>query len=307
MIDILLATYNGERFLEEQLESLISQEFSDWRILARDDGSSDATLAILKRYRERLGGKLLLVENDGVRLGAAGSFSELMRHSGAPYLMFCDQDDVWLPGKVVKTLGKMREMEARHGAEAPLLVHTDFRVVDESLQSLAPSGWGYQKSDPDRSDLNRLLVQNVATGCTVMVNGTLRDLALPIPSGTLMHDWWLALIAAAFGAIGYLAEPQLLYRQHGVNAVGAKGWSSVSFLKQLRSLGEVRGALQRTRRQGALFAQRYGDSLPTGKRELLQAFAQLEETGFFLKRCLIVRYGFFHSGLLRKLGMLLFC
>jgi len=305
MIDILLATYNGAAFLEEQIDSLLDQEFREWRLLVRDDGSSDETVEILERYAARFGDKIAILPNGGVRLGAAGSFAELMRLSEAPYLMLCDQDDLWLPRKIGVTLEKMKELEAVHGDDRPLLVHADFTVVDETLNVLADSGWRYQKTDPERATLNRLLVQNVATGCTFMINRALRNLALPIPAGAMMHDWWLMLVAAGFGRIGYLADSLLLYRQHGVNTVGAKGWSALSFLRQVRSLGEVREAFLKIQRQADLFYRNYGETLSPEDGRMVQAFSRLAEKGFFLKRYLLIRYGFFHAGVLRKFGMLL--
>src|SRR5690606_13737176 len=153
-------------------------------------------------------------------------FARLLGASTADYIMFCDQDDVWLPGKVTLTLAKMQELEAACGAETFLLVHTDLRIVDENLNLVADSGHRYQQIDPDRGNtLGRLLVQNIATGCTIMVNRALRDLALPIPGAALMHDHWLSLVSACFGKIAYLPEPTLLYRQHSGNKVGAQVWS----------------------------------------------------------------------------------
>jgi glycosyltransferase involved in cell wall biosynthesis len=306
MIDILLATYNGKAHLAEQIESLLNQKFGDWRLLVRDDGSGDGTADLLESYAERLGGRIRILPNHGVRLGPAGNFSELMRNSVADYVMFCDQDDVWLPEKTGSTLEKMKEMEAEYGREAPLLVHTDFRVVDGKLNVIADSGWRYQKTEPERKSLNRLLVQNVATGCTVMINGALRDRALPVPPEAMMHDWWLALVAGAFGRIGSLPRPLLFYRQHGINTVGAKSWSLWPLVRQALSQGEVRGALLKTQRQAGSFLERYQDLLTGEDRRMVEAFSRLGEGGFFQKRYSMLRYGFFHAGFLRKVGMLAF-
>ena len=166
--------------------------------------------------------------------------------------MFCDQDDVWFPDKIAVTLGKMQELEGRHGGERPLLVHTDMKVADGNLRVVADSLWRYQKSDPVRGEaLNRLLVQNCATGCSMMINRALCDLALPIPAEAMMHDWWLVLVAAAFGTIGHCAEPTLLYRQHGANDVGAKKWSLADLVPQLARAGGVRVFFQRAAERSA--------------------------------------------------------
>jgi len=308
MIDILLATYNGEAFLKKQIDSLLAQEFEDWRLLVRDDGSSDRTAVILQTYQKSMGERLTILPACRVNLGPRDSFSSLLQHADADYIMLCDQDDVWLPGKIEATLEKMHALEAQYGKDRPLLVHSDFKVVDENLHLLADSGWRYQKTDPRHGAfLNRLLVQNVATGCTVMLNRPLRDLALPVPPGVIMHDWWLALVAGAFGKTGFVAEPLLLYRQHRLNAVGAKSWEMGRFLKQLCSPEEFRHAFLRTQQQAGAFLDRYHDRLSPEDRQMVRAFSQLDSLSFFAKRFSLLRYGFFHPGLARKVGMFLFC
>jgi hypothetical protein len=307
MIDILLATYNGQAHLAEQIDSLLAQEFVAWRLLARDDGSKDGTVELLEAYAGRLKGRMTLLPNSGGNLGPMGNFLELMRHSDADHIMLCDQDDVWLPGKIGMTLAKMREMESEQGRDKPLLVHTDFRVVDEHLNILAESGWRYQKTDPDRDSLNRLLVQNVATGCTVMINRALRDLALPVPGEALMHDHWLALAAAAFGKIGYLPTPTLLYRQHGGNEVGAQPWGMASILGHLSDLPAVRKVIASNRAQAGAFCQRYQGLLPERERGMLESFVHLPQRGPLQRRIDIFRQGFFYSGAMRNLGWLFLC
>jgi len=308
MIDILLATYNGEAFLKKQIDSLLAQEFEDWRLLVRDDGSSDRTAVILQTHQKSMGERLTILPACRVNLGPRDSFSSLLQHADADYIMLCDQDDVWLPGKIAATLKKMHALEAQYGKDRPLLVHSDFKVVDENLHLLADSGWRYQKTDPRHGAfLNRLLVQNVATGCTVMLNRPLRDLALPVPPGAIMHDWWLTLVAGAFGKTGFVAEPLLLYRQHRLNAVGAKSWGMGRFLKQLCSPEEFRHAFLRTQQQAGAFLDRYHDRLSPEDRQMVRAFSQLDSLSFFAKRFSLLRYGFFHPGLARKVGMFLFC
>ena len=114
-IDILLATYNGETFLDEQLDSIAAQAHGDWRLIARDDGSSDRTPEILEAFRMRHPGKVVVLEDGDGNLGLVQNFSRLMAHSDAPYAAFCDQDDVWMPEKLALSLAKMRELEQEQG------------------------------------------------------------------------------------------------------------------------------------------------------------------------------------------------
>lgn len=306
MVDVLLATYNGAAYLQELLDSLLAQEFQGWRLLVRDDGSSDNTSAILESQRVRLGNRLTILSDDGGNLGPCGNFARLLQASDADYAMLCDQDDVWLPGKISLTLDRMRQLEAESGKTTPLLVHTDFRVVDENLALLAGSGWRYQKIDPRRTALNQLLVQNAVTGCTVMVNRALRTSALPMPGEALMHDYWLALVAAAFGRIGSLPVPTVLYRQHGCNQVGAHR-QGVLILRHLFDLPAIRRVMTRNRMQAKAFYWRFQTLLDTREREMLTSFTDLAERGRLQRRVDIFRHGFFYSGAIRNIGWLLLC
>lgn len=308
MIDILLATYNGAAWLEAQIDSLLAQDCQDWRLLVRDDGSTDATLAVLQAQQARLGERMRIVADDRKNLGPAGNFGCLLETSTADYVMFCDQDDVWLPGKISQTLARMRETETACGTATPVLVHTDLQIVDERLQLVAASGHRHQGIDPIRGDtLGRLLLQNIATGCTVMLNRALRERALPIPAGALMHDHWLILVAACFGKIAYLPVPTMLYRQHGANQVGAQSWNPAYVARLLFQLPAIRRVLARNRQQASALRERYGDVLPAGTQALLEAFIHMPGHGPLQKRRDIFRYGFFYTGAVRNMGWLLLC
>jgi glycosyltransferase involved in cell wall biosynthesis len=229
-IAILLPTWNGERFLRAQVDSLLAQDYPDFIIVCRDDGSRDASPAIIAEYAARLPQRFHVVPADGRNLGASGSFGFLLEyvlaHKAAlglasAWVMPSDQDDVWHPDKLRRSMARMQTLEAAHPG-LPLLVHGDLEVVDESLASIAPSFVRYQGLQPLRNSLARLLVSNTVTGCTALCNEALLRRALPIPAAAVMHDWWLALVAGAFGRLSFIDEPLLLYRQHGANTLGAR-------------------------------------------------------------------------------------
>jgi len=313
VIDILLTTYNGVPYLSEQLDSLLAQTCRDWRLLVRDDCSSDGTPEILENYRSRYPDVIMIIPREGQRLGACGNFSWLLEQSDAPYVMFCDQDDVWLPDKIEVTLAAMRELERQHGENMALLVHTDLMVVDERLNRLGDSLWFFQCIEPRRlTKLNRLLMQNFATGCTIMINRALRDLAVPIPVEALMYDWWLALVATAFGRVAAVENPTVLYRQHGRNDTGAVRWSILSQLRSVLNRERCRAvialfdkALTSQEIQAAVFGGRYEERLTPAKREMLRVFCSLRHRNFIMRRYLTLRYGFFYSNVPRNLGLLL--
>ena len=221
-IDILLATYNGQAYLREQIDSILAQSNQDWQLLIRDDGSNDNTVSIIKDYVAKYSDKILLIEDSENHLGASLNFSRLLENSTAEYIMFSDQDDVWLPRKVEATLNLMKATEKAY-PNKPILVHTDLRVVDSRLKIIAKSLWKYQGIPPEiGNNANRVVLQNCATGCTIMINSKAKEISLPVPKEAIMHDWWLAINAAKHGKIVYIPKQLVLYRQHSNNAVGAK-------------------------------------------------------------------------------------
>ncbi len=304
-IDVLLATCNSERFLTAQLDSLLNQSCDGFRILVRDAGSQDRTCSILRKLQAENPDRIKLLPP--ARANAAENFGALMEAAEADLVMFSDHDDAWLPDKIARTLEKYREAEARWGAETPILVFTDSKIVDENLQELHPSMLRWQNLNPRILSLRRLLVQNVPSGNVMLLNRALLDLARPLPERAVMHDHWIALVAAAFGKIVFLDEPTLLYRQHQSNVFGATHYSLSFFV---RKLFQGRRALQerfnRNVRQGAAFLERFGNRLSSEDRAMLQDFSNMEAMGFFAKRRIIVRRGLWKNGLLRNLGMLLF-
>jgi glycosyltransferase involved in cell wall biosynthesis len=221
-VDILLAAYNGEKYLAEQIESILIQTYTDWRIIARDDGSTDNTLTLLKSYADIYKDKFLLVESGKQNLGPCQNFALLLNFSDAEYIMFCDQDDIWLPNKIEITIDKMLEMENAH-PDRPLLIHTDLNIVDDNLNLISNSMWEYQDLDIRiEKHLYEIAVHNIVTGCTVMINRKARLCSIPIPREALMHDWWIAIIVCKYGIISHIPQSTILYRQHSNNKLGAR-------------------------------------------------------------------------------------
>ncbi len=251
LVDVLLATYNGSRYLAQQLDSILAQTHTSWRILVSDDGSSDETLAILRRYEARLGERLVLVPNPDAGRGVVRNFENLMQASLndglARWAVFADQDDVWLPEKMASQLREMARIEGGDAHAVPCLVHSDLTVVDEFLAVLSPSFARYQRMDPAGCSQLSLLSVNQVTGCTMMVNRALLAQALPLPAETIMHDWWCALISGS-GRRSFIDQPLILYRQHGANQLGAKDRGLKTRL--LRMLTDGRGVVQRVRMLG---------------------------------------------------------
>lgn len=220
-VAILMATYNGERFIREQLESLRLQTYEDFRCYIHDDGSSDETKAIIKKYALDYPERFTVL--GGTSKGGAGSnFMYLLSIVDSKYIMFCDQDDVWLPNKIERTLKEMEETEKISGKG--ILVHSDMKYVDEKLKVIAESYRDYTGKNNQGHSLKELLFRNIIAGCTVMINDILRVEMLCVTSmdNIHMHDWWAALIASINGRICFIPEPLMLYRQHSANFTGNK-------------------------------------------------------------------------------------
>lgn len=308
-VEILLATYNGARFLREQVDSVLAQDYPTLRILVSDDGSDDETLAILDQYRQVLPLCVRILEGLPPTGSAPANFLRLMQHATASYVCFCDQDDVWLPGKVRCSLEAMRVLEQKHGTGMPLLVFTDLRVVDHDLKTMQPSMWATAGIVPGNVHrLERLLTQSIVTGCTMMINRPLLELAKRMPPEASMHDRWIALLAGAMGASAFLREPQVLYRQHDCNVVGAvlKDNSIAGLWFRLRNRGERTHQRKLEILQVEALQRQHGTEMPPAGATLLGRYLESSlNPNPFRRIWLTLRYGFFRQGLLSNFALFL--
>jgi len=273
VIDILMATYNGNCYVAEQLASIQAQTLTSWRLLISDDCSIDGTLNTIQSV-SAVDSRIQLV-SEGTRFGGAKqNFMHLLSLSDAPYIMFSDQDDVWLSDKVEKTLSEMRLLEAKYGKESPLLVFADMAVVDEDLQLIATSFEQYSKFDPDRIKFSQLLSFNIMAGCTMMLNRPLANMCLSEVNVAklAMHDWWIALAAAAFGHIGYVDAAVSLYRQHSSNEVGALRYSPIARARQAEAMKQ---RFDDTLEQAGEFERVFGDKLDSVSAACLSEYLMI--------------------------------
>jgi glycosyltransferase involved in cell wall biosynthesis len=278
-IAVLLSTYNGEKFLGEQLNSLLAQSHKNFILVVRDDGSRDRTVSILESYADDHPERIHLLSRDGVNMGASAGFAFLVDYVlknkellglKSTYMMFCDQDDTWFPEKIEKLLAAMLATEADNDSTLPIVVHSDLLVVSEQNTAIAKSLISYQGLEIERNSFPNLVISNLVTGCTALINEPLAEKALPIPEKAIMHDWWLALVAAAFGKLVYLDIPLVHYRQHGNNAIGAKEFTKVSVVSMplwSRILARKPSEhLIEVSIQAAEFNRRYGSQLSGRER-----------------------------------------
>ena len=304
-IDILMAVYNGERYVQKQVDSILGQTYRNWRLIIQDDGSTDHTIDLLRPYAQAYPERIFVYQREENSGAAYLNFYSMLPLSSSRYVMFCDHDDVWMPDKIECTWQEMKRLEKENKGR-PCLVHTDLKVVGEDLSVLAPSMVRRQKLNPYAS-FRQIMVQNVVTGCTMMVNRSLLDLVEGVPKHSVMHDWWFALIAAAFGRIGYVDRPTILYRQHGDNQVGAKDAGSLAYnMERLKDQKGARQVLYDTCIQAGEFLRTYEKRLSPKQKEWLSLYRDLPKQGKCRRIFLLFRYRFWKKGFLRKLGQMAF-
>lgn len=307
MIDILLASYNGEKYIAEQIDSILSQTYEDWFLYIKDDCSTDNTVNIIRGYEKRYKDKIKVVLSDKPSGSAKNNFFSMLQYSKSDYIMTCDQDDVWIPEKVKITYNKMKQAENRD-KDIPILVHTDLIVVDENLNTICDSLFKMQNLDSNRDKLNNLLVQNIVTGCTVMINRRLLDYIETVPTHAIMHDWWMALVASALGKIIFVGEQTVLYRQHNDNDVGAKQVNSANYiLKRLSNINNIKKSIKDTYLQAGDVLNHLGNYLDENNYIIVKVYSQITKLNKFKKILMLIKYKLLKNSKVRVLGQIIFC
>lgn len=260
-VNVLLSAYNGARYISEQLDSVLSQVGVQVSLYIRDDGSSDDTLQILERYNAQ---HEKITVFSGANIGYVASFFKLMLEadSSADYFALCDQDDVWLPEKLATAVGCI---ESKNNS-VPLMYFSRTEYVDQQLSHLGFSA----DLDISRIGYRNALVQNVATGCTIVFNKKARDVVISkMPEYCLVHDWWIYLVVATMGEVVYDRRTFIKYRQHPGNAIGAAETFWGIYKRRLLRFFSGRAA-GRVSLQLAEFNRLYADSLSSTQRKNLQ-------------------------------------
>ncbi|WP_334100850.1 glycosyltransferase family 2 protein [Anaerotignum faecicola] len=307
MILILMATYNGEKYIAAQIESLLKQSYQDFTIYINDDCSTDRTFAILQEYQKRYPEKIFISENEQNSGNAKHNFIKMMIEKKADYVMLCDQDDVWLPDKIAVTIKRMKSAEKVYGKDMPILVHTDLKIVNCDLHEISDSFFWTMNVDYKKTLLRQQIVQNTLTGCTAMYNLALAKLITVEPNFMVMHDWWLMLVAAAFGKIVTINKATILYRQHGNNAVGTRNMKSLKFMLGffMTKKKYIKRALYDSCMQAESFYCIYKKKLSKEQRRLVWRYAGIKDENKLEKVTEILKLGTFKNGWVRILSQLL--
>ena len=306
-VSIVMTTYNGEKYLEEQINSILSSTYKDFELYIVDDGSQDNTMEILNSFKDKYPDKLHICKNE-TNLGVTLNFLNAISKTTSEYVMLCDQDDVWKPDKIARTLRRVKQMEVQFEKELPIAVFTDAYIVDEDLNIVHESFFRSGRLNPRLIDLPHLLMENKLIGCTVMINQAVRRIlqGCPLPKRAKFHDGWLGLIAASTGKIGFIKEPTLLYRQHESNVVGNRSFVSY-ILNRISNVKKQRKALTELYIQAEEFASLYYNFIDTRKLEIIIRFSRLNQQKFIRRRISIIKNKYFKSGIIRNIGLMFIC
>lgn len=242
MIEVLLPVYNGEKYIRDQINSILAQSYQDWILKIRNDGSSDNSQTIIEEFCRKYPDKIIQVQSINKNLGLLQSLNILYENPPhGKYIMFSDQDDYWLPDKVKLSYDEMGKLELLN-PDKPILICTDAKCVDKDLNILNDSFFEAQRfPNGTLDDVNKMVALNVIQGCTIIMNRAATSQSFPIPTYLNVHDMYLGLKTKTVGVVEYLHLPTLLYRQHSSNELGKIDISIRYYLRQaLKSLDTIK-------------------------------------------------------------------
>lgn len=291
-----MSTYNGEKYISEQLNSVLAQNYPDFHITIRDDCSSDNTLQIIKSYIEKYPEKICLLEDEICTGSICKSYSQLLKKCKADYIAFCNQNDVWKKDKLLFEIKKIKQLETVYGKLFPLLVHSDIEIVDDNLNIKQKSFLKY-KNLSSQPRLKNLLIENSVIGCTCLFNRPLLYLAKNIPEEVIMHDWWIALLASSFGNIGFVNVSLVLCRNIACNFSLEKNFS----------LDYLKASIQYSYRQAEILLDNFSKNLPLSNFKIIGDYACFLLQNKRNKIKTIISKGYRKKSIKEFLGQLVFC
>lgn len=306
-VAVIMAAYNGEKFIAEQIDSILDNSFTDIELHICDDGSTDRTEQIASVYVDKYPDKIHYHKNEK-NLGVIRNFLYGLIYADCPYYMFSDQDDVWEKDKILHTLDKMKSEENSHmaaeGREIPIAVFGDAYMVDGELRSMNSTFQKLSNLTPADTGLPHVLVENAVIGCTLMINRCLRNKLQTVPEQVRMHDHWIAIMAAALGRLVYLDEPLLKYRQHGNNTLG--GASDISYAtSNLGRIKKIKAGVWDSYYQAGAFLDCFENELTEEQKSVLSYFADIPNHNWFVRKYRILHGGFYKTGFIKNTALLL--
>jgi len=285
-ITILMATYNGSKFFYEQLNSILAQTYTNWELLIRDDGSSDDTITLILEAIKN-DARIKLVVNPSEAHGACANFSSLLTwakvNKELEYIMFCDQDDIWLPNKIACSLQHLQRTESAN-KDKPCLVYGHLNMMAENGHHLQEV---ISMDSPPK--FNNIIVQNPMFGCTMMFNNMLANLIPEIPTYAENHDYWVALVAVSFGSYSIICEDIILYRQHTNNVTSQGAGLMNRFNRYYNNTKRIKELQSKLIMLGA-FLEVYGAKLRKADQIVLTEFLKAFKAGTPAKLVNVIFY-----------------
>lgn len=305
-VSVLLACYNGEKYLREQIESILNQSFKDFTLFISDDGSTDDTLEIINEYVMK-DVRIKLLSKHEPNKSACRHFLYMLENIQSDLYLFCDQDDVWLDNHVLKFVEEYNSLSEIEKTK-PVLIHSDLKIVDSKLSVISDSYFNYDRL-PKNPDAHFYFQMNNVTGCVSMINNSLKEYVFSDPNvlknnsdKILMHDSFFASIASEFGRKIFIDEPLILYRQHGNNVCGVgEGWNLKSFIKKCFSIEQHKVSYEHHKVYACFFAEYFKKQLPEKEYTCLISYSKLNENNKIKRILFLAKNGFLRLGLIRNI------
>ena len=298
MIEILMTTYNSEKYIEEQLNSILNQHFKNFHVTISDDSSSDRTMQIIQKYAKIFPEKISIIYDEAMIGSVCKSFSRLLQQCNAEYIAFCEQEDIWKKDKLLIEIKKIRQLEALHGKSTPILVHSDLEIIDDNFNINHKSFFKHNNllSEPK---LENLLIENSIKGGTCLFNNALLLLSKNMPGEVIMYDWWIALLAASFGKIGFVNLPLVSCREKSKEINSRKN--------SIRPLDFLKASIQYSYKQAEILLFQFSTNLPINKFEIIGEYAcfLIETKSNKIKT--IIYKGYKKRGFKKLISQIVFC
>ena len=299
MVNILLATYNGEKYIKQQIESILSQSYKDFTLYIHDDGSKDGTIEKIKSFKDD---RIQILE-DGICLhdSSLNFFHLMINQKECDYFAFCDQDDIWESDKLQIQIDEMKELETRYSHIIPITLGTDLNLIDSQGNEIGESMYHFQEINYNSTYFTQLY-ENSFTGCTMFMNWAVMNYILKLfeikkQDSIIQHDWFIANICAADGCIKQLHNKTVNYRQHENNVVGAQKTSLIKHIKDrkiFRTINKIKELKYRCNKQNEIVITLINNE---EKKRLTKKICN---TSFLLHKYLIIKYKVIESVSLKK-------
>jgi glycosyltransferase involved in cell wall biosynthesis len=282
-ISVILTTFNGSKYIEKQLESILNQTVQPDEIIICDDRSTDKTVFLLNKYL--VNNKIKLFVNEK-QLGVVENFKQAAKLAlNGNWIVFSDQDDIWALQKLRRLIDEMKLID---DYVTPTLIYSDLSVIDKNDEIIANSFWKKQKIKPGKVNFTRLLYGNVVTGCTMIINYPMAEEFFNMDKGNYLHDEWLALIAYSFGKVKFLNERLVLYRTHENNITFSQNNKAPGVIELIKEdLDHLLGKCEFLPRQFDLaqeFLLKYSEKLDSKNKEIIEKFIKLKNKSYLVKR-----------------------